>query len=124
MFKICARFVLTIVSLAILQFVFPSLPLYAQYENGSVLGTIRDASGAAVSGANVTVTNTATGVSTDTKTSGSGDYDIPQLRVGVYSVSATAPGFSRAMAQNITVSVGNRQRIDLTLKVGAETSVE
>jgi len=124
MFKICARFVLTLVSLTVLQLVSPSQLLYAQYENGSVLGTIRDASGAAISGADVTVTNTATGVSTETKTSSSGDYDVPQLRVGVYSVAATAPGFSRAVAQNITVSVGNRQRIDLALKVGAETSVE
>src|SRR5215469_17605573 len=98
MFKICARFVLPLVSLTVLQLVSPSQLLYAQYENGSVLGTIRDASGAAISGADVTVTNIATGVSTETKTSSSGDYDVPQLRVGVYSVAATAPGFSRAVA--------------------------
>ena len=41
------------------------------------------------------------------------------------AVTASAPGFSRAVAENITVSVGNRQRIDLTLKVGAtDTTVE
>lgn len=125
MFKTYLRLLLTIVGGAALLLLAPPEVLHAQYENGSVLGTIRDASGAAIAGASITVTNTATGVSSDTKTDTSGDYDVPQLRVGVYSVTASAPGFSKAVAQNITVSVGNRQRIDLTLKVGAtESSVE
>ncbi|GAA3761926.1 hypothetical protein GCM10022270_20790 [Terriglobus aquaticus] len=99
--------------------------MHAQYENGSLLGTIRDASGAPVPNADVTIVNTATGVSNAAKTDSVGNYDIPQLRVGVYTVTATAPGFSSAVAQNITVSVGNRQRIDLTLKIGtASTTVE
>ena len=93
-------------------------PLHAQYENGSVVGTIRDASGAAVPGATVTITNTATAISTHTKTNAQGDYDIPQLRVGVYNIAATAVGFTEAVAQNISVSVGGRQHIDLSLKVG------
>jgi len=98
---------------------FASAQIHAQYENGSLLGTIKDASGAPIAGASVTITNTATGIGTQTKTAESGDYDVPQLRVGVYNVSASATGFSVAVAQNITVSVGGRQRIDLTLKVGA-----
>lgn len=75
--------------------------------------------------AQVTVTNTATSIRTQAQTNDVGEYDAPQLRAGVYSVSATAPGFSDAVAQNITVNVGNRQRIDLALAVGsAWTSVE
>src|SRR5579875_235947 len=124
MLKTCVRLFLIASGFALLQVLFLSPSLQAQYENGSILGTIRDTSGAAISGADVKVTNAATGVSTEVKTSGSGDYDVPQLRVGVYSVTATAPGFSPAVAENITISVGNRQRIDLTLKVGTETSVE
>ncbi len=93
--------------------------LYAQYENGSMVGTIHDASGAAVTGATVTVTNTATGISIQTKTNTQGEYDLPQLRVGVYNVTAMADGFSQAVAQNVTVSVGGRQHIDLSLKIGA-----
>ena len=103
----------------------PALPLYGQYENGSLLGTIRDESGAAIPHSIVTVTNVATGVGVSAKADGEGNYDVPQLRVGVYTVKATATGFSSAVAQNITVSVGNRQHIDLALKVGGnETSVE
>ncbi len=98
---------------------------HAQYENGSLLGTIRDASGAPVPNADIQVVNTVTGSTSTTKTDGEGNYDVPQLRVGVYTVTATAPGFSSAVAKNITVSVGNRQRIDLGLKIGTtETTVE
>ena len=99
--------------------------LQAQYENGSLVGTIRDTSGATVSGAAVIVTNNATAVTAKTITNGAGDYEVPSLRVGVYTVSASAPGFASAVAQNITVSVGGRERIDLSLTVGAtQTSVE
>ena len=103
----------------------PSASLRAQYENGSLLGTVRDARGAPIPNANITVTNVATGVSSEAKTDGSGNYDVPQLRVGVYNIAATAAGFSKAEAEKITVSVGNRQHIDLNLSVGAtETTVE
>ena len=99
--------------------------MHAQYENGSVVGTIKDPSGAPIAHAAVTVTNTATGVANKAESGDAGEYDLPQLRVGVYTISATAPGFSSAVAKNITVSVGNRQRIDLSLPVGtAEASVE
>ncbi len=101
------------------------VPALAQYENGSVLGTIRDVTGAPVPNADITVLNIATGVKVTTKADSQGNYDVPQLRVGVYTVTATAPGFSSALAQNITVSVGNRQRIDLGLKIGSnETTIE
>ncbi len=97
----------------------------AQYENGSVVGTIRDASGAAVARAQITVVNTATGVSSQTDADSDGNYDVPQLRVGVYTITASAPGFSKAVADKITISVGNRQRIDLSLAIGGnETTVQ
>ncbi len=101
---------------------FACVALHAQYENGSLLGTIKDATGAPIPNATVTVTNTGTANATETKTDGAGNYDVPSLRVGVYSISATAPGFSHAEAQNITVSVGNRQHVDLSLSVGAATA--
>ena len=99
--------------------------LHAQYENGGFVGTIRDASGAPIAGAMVKITNNDTASVSETKTNSSGDYEFPSVRIGTYSVSASSLGFSDAVARNITVSVGNRQRIDLSLKVGAtETTVE
>jgi hypothetical protein len=104
---------------------FLSPKLYAQYEDGSIVGTIHDPTGAPISGAIVKITNNATAISVQVTTNGAGDYDVPSVRVGVYTISASAPGFSDAVAQNITVSVGGRQLIDLTLQVGsAQTSVE
>jgi hypothetical protein len=120
--SLALRSVLVVVSLLALLLPFRAL---AQYENGSVLGTIRDPSGAGISGATVKITNDATGISTETKTNGDGDYDVPSLRVGVYTIAASATGFSDAIARSIAVSVGGRQHIDLSLKVGAtEASVE
>jgi hypothetical protein len=98
---------------------------HAQYEDGSLLGTIRDASGAVVSGGTVSATNTATGINAVVTTSGEGDYEFPSLRLGVYTIAATAKGFAQAVAENITISVGSRQRIDLKLVPGqAQTTVE
>lgn len=108
-------------------FLFATLALYAhaQYENGSLVGTIRDSSGAPIPGAVVKITNTATASVLQTKTDATGVYDAPQLRVGVYTINATAPGFSAAVAENIAISVGIRQRIDLGLTIGsAQTTVE
>jgi outer membrane receptor protein involved in Fe transport len=97
----------------------------AQYEDGSLIGSIHDATGAAVANAAVTVTNINTGIAVKTSTSGSGDYEIPSLRVGVYNIEASSPGFTPAEAKNIAVSIGGRERIDLTLKVGGgATTVE
>jgi hypothetical protein len=94
----------------------------AQYDTGSVVGTIKDSTGAAVPNATVTITNNATGVSTNVKSNSGGDYVVPELRTGVYKVAATAEGFSQALAENITVSVGNRQRIDLALGIGGTST--
>ena len=111
-------------ALAVLLFLFSS-QMQAQYENGSLLGTVHDPSGAPIANAALTITNTATWIATQAKTNDVGDYDVPSLRVGVYTIVASSPGFFDAVAQNITVSVGNRQHIDLTLKVGtAQTTVE
>ena len=104
---------------------FLGVTLHAQYDNGSLVGTIKDPSGAPISGATVSIVNDATAISTQAKTNASGDYEVPSLKVGTYTISASANGFSDAKATNITISVGSRARIDLGLKVGsASASVE
>jgi hypothetical protein len=97
----------------------------AQYENGSIVGTVHDDSGAVIPEATVTVTNIATGVVSTRQTNESGDYEVPALRVGQYNVEVTKSGFAATRATDITVSVASRQRIDLTLKIGeTSTTVE
>src|SRR5258708_4385606 len=97
-------------------FLFPAAA-FAQFENGSIVGTVHDSTGAVVPGAMVTVTNIGTGVVSARTTNESGDYEVPALRVGQYNVVVTHPGFATANATDISVSVASRQRIDLTLKV-------
>ena len=99
--------------------------VYAQYDNGSLVGAIKDSTGAPIPGASVTITNVATSIAITTKTNATGEYTAPELKVGTYNVSATAAGFGDASAKNVAISVGGRQDIDLTLTVGATTeSVE
>lgn len=97
---------------------FGQSALQAQFDTGSIVGQINDATGAALPGASVTVVNKGTGVSFTAVSGGAGEYEVPSLHTGIYKISAVHPGFSSAVADNITVSVGGRQHIDLTLQVG------
>ncbi len=108
-----------------MSLVFSGCIAHAQFDDGSLVGTIHDQSGAAVPGATITVTNNATNIASSATSNSSGDYEVPSLHVGVYTISAKATNYAEAVAQNITISVGSRQRIDLELKVGeTQTSVE
>ena len=89
---------------------------------GSILGTVTDSTGAVVPGAKVTVTNTGTGVPFNTVTSSAGDYLAPGLQPGIYSVSATAKGFQKAVTTGVNLSVDQKVRANLTLQAGAVTS--
>ena len=98
---------------------------YGQFETAEVLGTVRDATGSAVPGATVTLTNQDTSIEVQTKTDGSGDFTFPNVKIGRYTVTAEASGFSKAVASDIRVDVGARQRVDLNLQVGQQAqSVE
>jgi hypothetical protein len=96
-------------------------PAWAQFETASVVGTVRDLSGAVVSGATVTITNSETGVSTTRVSDADGNYEFVTVRIGTYLVTAEREGFAVAVADNVRIAVGARQRVDLTLQVGAVT---
>jgi hypothetical protein len=106
-------------------FLVAGISAKAQFDNGSLVGTVHDATGAVIPGAAVTVTNNATGIVAKATTNGSGDYEVPSLRVGIYTITASASGYAPAVANDIAISVGGRQRIDLSLSVGStSTTVE
>ena len=91
---------------------------FAQFESASVLGTVRDPSGAVVVGATITLRNMETGISTTTTTDASGNYLILNVKNGTYTVRAEMQGFSVAVAEDVKVAVNARQRVDLSLRVG------
>ena len=102
----------------------PSRAAFAQYDTGSLIGVIQDSTGAVIPGVTVSAVNDATGV-VYTGVGQLGEYEIPNLHTGTYKVTAEHQGFSAAVANNVLVSVGIRQHIDLILKVGqTATTVE
>jgi hypothetical protein len=90
----------------------------AQFDTATVVGTVRDNSGAIVPGATVTLTNLDTGIATTRVTDTNGSYEFITVRVGRYRVTAELQGFSVALADNVLVAVGARQRVELQLTPG------
>ncbi len=85
------------------------------------MGAVRDPSGNFVPGAAVTLLNIETGIQASTTTSESGDYVFLNVKIGRYKVSVEKSGFAVASAADVAVTVGARQRVDFTLKVGQVT---
>ncbi len=107
-------------SLVVCLFVIVSAGLlYGQGgANGTILGTVTDSSGAVVGNAKIDVTNVATGVASHTETSVNGDFTTPYLAPGTYSVTVQAPGFQKAVADNITLAVAQQARVNIVMKPG------
>ena len=94
--------------------------LYAQGgAYGTILGTVKDNSGAVVAKAGVDVTNLATNVIKHTETTASGDFTVPYLAPGTYRVTVQSQGFQKSVVDNIGLVVGQEARADVALKTGA-----
>ena len=95
--------------------------LRAQLDTSEVLGTVHDASGGPVPSASVTLSNVDTGTEVKTTTNSAGEYNFFSVKIGRYTVTVEATGFSKATSNNIEVAVGARQRVDMSLQVGVVT---
>ena len=115
--KSFARRCVSIVAIGIAGIVF-GLPCVAvaQVDTGVIQGTVRDASGAVVPGANVTLLNVDTGISFQTKTNEVGSYQFPSVRIGGYTLVAEASGFAPVTLDGIRLSIQQRYLADFTLK--------
>src|SRR5258707_1132268 len=82
------------------------------------VSTVRDASASVLTGTDITLTNQGTGISAKTKTDADGNFNFTNVKIGLYTVTAEAPGFSTAVAKDIVVNVNSRQRVELVLQVG------
>src|SRR5215472_7732600 len=92
-----------------------------QAVNATLVGTVTDSSGAAISDAKVTITETNTGISHASQTNESGNYVFPDLPPGTYTVTAELSGFKRASRAKIDLIVNTTERVDLVLKPGSMT---
>jgi phage baseplate assembly protein gpV len=100
-----------------------SIPALAQNSTGRIIGTVTDAQGAAIAGAKVTVTNTATNAHWETVTGSDGAYQVLELQIGNYSVTAEHEGFTRAVTAALPLEINQSLRIDVHMKVGSVAEV-
>lgn len=113
---------LGILVLFLAAFLFHGLDAHAQFETASVLGYIRDSSGAVVPEAKVILTNLATNVKQTATSDNEGKYEFSSVRIGEYQISTEAPGFQGARTEKFTVTTNARQRVDVTLQTGSVTT--
>jgi Carboxypeptidase regulatory-like domain/TonB-dependent Receptor Plug Domain len=107
--------------LSIFLFALNLTPLHAQFETASVLGYVRDTSGAFVPGATVSLINQGTKAVVTATTSTSGAYEFTDVKIGQYQVTVSANGFDVSTTQAFAVTVNARQRVDVAMKVGSKT---
>ncbi len=84
-----------------------------------ISGTVADASGAVVAGAQITATQTTTGISRSVTSDASGVYTLPSLPLGPYRLEVKKPGFTTFVQTGILLQVGSAATINPVLKVGA-----
>jgi hypothetical protein len=92
-----------------------ALPAAAQLTSGSIEGTIKDETGAALPGAEITVKNVDTGLTRTLFSNETGRFEAPNLPVGTYEVTAGMQGFGTAVRRGIALAVGRTAVVDLTL---------
>ncbi len=92
--------------------------LWAQSTTGTILGTVKDQTGAVLPGVSINIRNVETGITRASVTGARGEYRVPALNVGSYEVQAELAGFQRAVRQGITLTVGREAVVDLTMNVG------
>ena len=94
---------------------------YSQVDEGSITGTVQDPSGAVVPNAQVTLVNTDQGITLQTKSNATGNYTFSPVRVGHYTITVTAQGFSKTTQKNLTVNVAQVLQVNVVVKPGGTT---
>lgn len=108
---------LQIISLSPLFLAFDG-SAWAQKDTGSIVGTVKDSSGALIPDAKITVTETEKGTTFVTSSDASGEYVASPLNVGHYKVTVEKQGFKIAVAGPIELDVQQRAAVNVTLQVG------
>ena len=97
--------------------------LLAQAGRGGISGTVTDPSGAVVPKAKITLVSKSTGITQQGVTSGSGLYSFVSLDPGTYDLTVTLKGFESVAENNVTVTVDQVSKVNITLRVGSASDV-
>ena len=97
--------------------------LYAQSDNGSIVGFVKDPSGAVIPQVKVTLKNEATGVESKASTNESGYYVVTSLQPGLYSMTTEAAGFKKYESLHNKLDPNATLSVDASLTVGSAAEV-
>jgi len=92
----------------------------AQFEAGSVLGTVKDSTGAVVPNAHVELTSVATNATRTATSDSNGEWDFPAVEPGKYTVTVRQAGL-RDEVRALELSVGQKLQVDIAMSVGTAT---
>jgi Carboxypeptidase regulatory-like domain/TonB dependent receptor len=102
------------------QILFLTAPLFSQANTGRILGSVTDQTGAAVTGARVTVTDQDRGSARTLATDDAGAYNVPSLLPGTYRIRVEYQGFQSVERPNVALDVGKELKVDFTLQAGEQ----
>ena len=94
---------------------------YGQALNGTILGSVADASGALVPNAKISVLELNTNLTRSVQSVESGNYTFPNLPPGLYTVSVELAGFRKSVRERVDVTINSTTRIDFQLQPGQIT---
>ena len=102
---------------------FTTSSSYAQETTAGLQGSVKDASGASLPHALVSIESPSLTGGKSTQTDSKGNYQFANLPPGPYVITVTAPGFSVLKREGLVLEVGHLPTVDLTLSVGTEKTV-
>lgn len=94
--------------------------LSAQQITANIRGTVFDATGAVVQGAQITAVQAETGLSRSANTDRAGNYVLLELPIGHYTLEVSAKGFQKYVQEGITLNVNETASVSAHLSVGSE----
>src|SRR3984893_4762929 len=98
-------------------FLLPEAAFSQGETTSAIAGQVRDASGAAVPGAAVTIADRETRLKRSARTDESGRFNFPQLKPGTYCVKVEAEGFEPQQNDAVSSALGQKQTVDFRLKI-------
>jgi Carboxypeptidase regulatory-like domain/TonB dependent receptor len=98
---------------------------FAQVDRSGLSGTVTDSSGRLLAQTHITAVQNSTQLRRETLSSPKGSYDIPELPVGIYTITFDHPGFKTLIFVDVKQVIGRTRTLDATLQVaGGEEHVE
>ncbi len=111
------RFVIAIAALLMM-----TAAVFAQTDQGRIVGIVTDANGAIVPGANILVRNERTGEERTATTNDDGTFSVPALKASNYIVTATAQNFAPSKVTDVQLMVGQELNLNITLRTTEVTA--